>query len=278
MKGLTTTGASAFVRGYSGTAVAPSVSVIDYLSSWQTRRTSFTESQPEFGALRDCLMRECDRYLLLSVSNFARSLDSLRTSSVYWTAVGLYYSAFFAAKAIMAMHGCWLNDNKNWVEVISSNPGHQSLAHHRTKYCSDSGSHRVSWRAYYEMIRPLQQFIAADCTMAGTPVNGNPHWLIDFRNKVNYMPLEAFTLMTDFERSFDATRLPDSFSGQFRTLFNVSEAFLRLAGSWAAGYALSTDVYSAAGSRQQMITQSVTTPALQAILDFSAMRYRQLVF
>lgn len=151
----------------------------------------------------DSLDSDAERSLLLSGSCYARALDGLRESSVYWSVVGLYYAAFFSLKAVLGMHGCWMSRPKRWIEVVDANPGRQKIAYKTAMYPSSggpTGSHQVTWIAFYEAMNHLAAWLtSAHAVLASNPVNANRTWMIDTRNEVNYDPLVAFQMMTAFQ-------------------------------------------------------------------------------
>lgn len=277
MKPLTQTGAAHFVASFGGLGPTSSLSVEDYLLS-SSGGSLYVEGTPKFGELRDCLLRDADRSLLLSLNCFTRALETLRASSVYWTVVGLYYSSFFSAKAILGMHGCWMRGAKNWIEVIDANPGKQRLIHKTTSY-GLGGSHKVTWRAFYRAMAPLRTWLKTPhAQLAATPVNANETWLIDARNEVNYDAVKAFKLKQDFESSFDPANMPNCFGGKFRTMFDISVAFVLFARDMAKDFHLSTDVYAPHPTRRDWCQTLITPAQAAAILAFASTYHPQIEY
>ena len=129
MKPLSHSGAIHFVQNFSSNASVSAIGVNDYLDTNFQGTNTFVEGTSQYGELRDCLLRESERSLLMASNCYARSLDGLRENSAYWSLVGLYYAAFYSAKAILGMHGCWMGGLKKWIEVVDSNPGAQKIVY-----------------------------------------------------------------------------------------------------------------------------------------------------
>jgi hypothetical protein len=276
MRALSPTGAQHFVREFSATGDSGG-GVDDFL---KRRAREYLEGTTSFERLRACILRDADRSILLAASNYARALDGLRTSSSYWTLVGLYYSSFFAARALLGMHGCWIGKPDRWVESVSSTPGKQRLAYRRTRYSSAKhvGSHRVTWEAYYVAIKPLKSFVSPPCVVAMDPVNSSPYWMSDLRNRINYEPAAAFALIDDFGSSFDSTNLPGCFPGKFNTAYRVATAFLMLLSEVTANVGLATDVFSPYSTRALGIGALVTAAAPKELGQFAKASYASLEF
>ncbi len=278
MKTLSQTGAEHFVQRFSASAL--SGGVYEHLQNNVKGTNIFIEGTSQFSELRDCLLRESDRCLLLSVSCFARALDGMRAASSYWTLVGLYYSAFFAAKAVLGMFGCWMGNPKMWVEAVDTNPGKQSLAYRRVKHPESrrGGSHQATWRAYYVAMVPLNSWVPSSFSLAVHPVHASKTWFIDTRNEFNYHPSSAVRLGDDFAMSFDPSDLPNCLPGSLNTAFNVSSTMLKFARHVATQFSLSTDVFGGYPSRADGFRALVTAPQDPALRTFSASLHPILEF
>ncbi len=133
MKIFTPPGASHFSGTFSRAAATVATDVKDYLDRVGGKKF-FLEDSPEFAELRDCMIREAERYVFLSATTYAASLRALRASAVSWSVVGLYYSTFFAAKALLEMHGGWVDGPSRWLEASKSQPGSLELTFYKTDH------------------------------------------------------------------------------------------------------------------------------------------------
>jgi|SRR5882672_1213691 len=278
MKPLTKVGAEHFVKSFASTPSTVGIGVEEFLATNCIGPTTFIEGTARFEEFRDCLLREADRSLSLSINCFARSLEGLRAASAYWTLVSLYYSSFYSAKAVLAMHGCWMTHPEMWVEVVDANPGKQKLAY-KTKRYARAGSHRVAWIAFYAAMNHLRSwFITPHAKLASSPVNSIDTWLIDTRNEYNYEPDKAFQMKQEFDASFDATNLPKCFGGKFRTMFEISHSFVLFARDMAIDLNLDTDVWAPKPTRKKWHQDFVTAPQDAAITALSSSYHPQLEY
>lgn len=282
MKPLTQSGAQHFVSGFSADANVSGLSVVDFLDTLPSGASTFSEGTLRFDQLRDCLLRESERSLLLSENCYARALDSLRECSVYWSVVGLYYASFFSLKAVLGMHGCWMDRPKRWIEVMDGNPGGQKLVYKTVKYPNnggENGSHQVTWVAFYEAMNHLAAWLTSPQAMlAINPVNANRTWMIDTRNDVNYDPLIAFQMMSDFQNTFNPEKLPTCFGGKLQTMFQVAQAFVQFSKEIALNLGLKTDVCAPSVTRMDWCQQYLTAPQHPKLIAFAASEYPQLEY
>jgi hypothetical protein len=68
MKPLTQSGAAHFVGQFGADASVAGYSVEDFLATLSASSHTFTEGTPRFDQLKDCLLRESERSLLMSSS------------------------------------------------------------------------------------------------------------------------------------------------------------------------------------------------------------------
>ena len=213
---------------------------------------------------------------------YARSLDGLRENSAYWSLVGLYYAAFYSAKAILGMHGCWMGGLKKWIEVVDSNPGAQKIVFKKQPYpnnAGQSGSHKVTWMAFYHAMTHLTTWYAnQNNSLAMHPVNANSTWLIDTRNDYNYYPYEAFQLMSDFQSSFDSNDIPNCFGGKLQTMLQVSKAFICFSKDVCIQLGLATDIWLPENTRSDWVRNHITANQNASLNVFAQSEYAQLVF
>jgi hypothetical protein len=232
--------------------------------------TTLSEGTSVFDEVRSVLLRETDRSILLASSNFIRSLEGLRASSSSWCVVGLYYSSWYAAQAILGMLGCWMGKPKRWIDVVDANPGKQRLQLHRSPYATHvAGSHRILWHAYYSAVAPLTTWFSPAAALAVTPVSSNKEWFIDLRNKVNYLPSEAFGLMRDFNSNFDRSAIPSCFPGELNSAYQVARSFLSMLSELAAHTGIDTDVFAPSVNRAIAIRQHVNGPHSRDLSAFA---------
>src|SRR3990172_1302812 len=74
------------------------------------RKKLFAEGSFIFNNYRDSILREAERLLFLSASQYRRAHDLLIVSSVHWAHVTMYYGTWYTAKALLAMFGCFVTD------------------------------------------------------------------------------------------------------------------------------------------------------------------------
>lgn len=115
-----------------------------------------TEGTDRFDVHRANVLDSVARWLAYSLANYRRAFDMMVPVSAPWAQVTLYYSAFFAANAILGMFGGWLGRWKTdiLVDVESGVPGSQELKIHR-KFASPNGAkgpHRIFWDVYYDAV------------------------------------------------------------------------------------------------------------------------------
>lgn len=260
-------GAKAFASGFSAGSGKAAGSMQDFLSSIKGQ-TKLVEGQTEFSDYRDCLLREAERRLYLATSNYRRAHDLMLGSAAHWTHVTLYYSAFYAASSIVGMLGGWIGD-WNLVHVNKTAPGSQELSvvgkpglGKLTTY--PGKSHRMFWDIYYNSMPPLATWIPGKLTPAITAINGDPLWLIQLRNDVNYRSLNATAAVIAFQNSFDPSRFPTCLHGDIATLFRLTGEAVEL-GSWLADeIQLSTDALQQvqpAGTRRVKFLAAISATA-----------------
>lgn len=282
MKPFSQTGALHFVSGFSANPTVSRYGVSDYLRTLPRGTNTFSEGTQRYNELRDCILRESERSVLMANNCYARSLEGLRSGSAYWSLVGMYYSAFFSQKAVLGMYGCWMDGPNRWIEVVDANPGTQKLflrSSHYPNAAGAKGSHKVSWIAFYEAMNHLRFWLTTSCAqLATTPVNSKKTWMIDTRNDVNYDPLEAFKLADDFQNSFDPANIPSCFTGKLKTMLSVSQAFVQFSKEIALANALKTDVCNTVATRLAWTQQNITSPQDALLTNFYASELPGLEF
>lgn len=79
------------------------------------------------------------------------------------------------------------------------------------------------------------------------PISGNPAWLIENRNKINYDTRIGIAVAEDFDRQFLPTGFPASLPGVLSTQFHVFESLLEIACDFARSFGLDTDALDGIG-------------------------------
>lgn len=282
MKPFTQSGAIHFVSSFGANVAVAGDSVNDFVLRTASGTTYFDEGTQKFNGLRDCLLRESERSLLMANTCYVRALEGLRDSSAYWSVVGLYYASFFSAKAILGIHGCWFDRPKSWIEVVDSNPASQRIAYRVSKYQNNAGltgSHQIFWAAFYEAMNHLSGWLVSPAAiLAINPVNANVTWLIDTRNEINYEPLAAFEMMNAFQANFNPALVPSCFGGKLQTMLQVSQAFVLFSKEMAVSHGLITDVWAPSLNRRDWTRQYVTSSQHAAIAAFAASERPQLEY
>jgi hypothetical protein len=159
----------------------------------------------------------------------------------------MYYSSFFAAKALLAMHGGWFQRSKQWLEVANAQPGSLQMTLNKTGHpllSGSPGSHRDFWVVFYSAVKPLNSYIPAAEAFAIQPVNSSATWLIDNRNKYNYCPSHAISLLTEFTARFDGSNMPGSFPGVLKVFSNIAGAMQKIVHDFRTTHLLASDIFS----------------------------------
>jgi hypothetical protein len=217
-----------FCSGYRGTSGVAAGSFKDLTGSYKPGQV-FAEGSPAFDELRDCSLREAERMLFLAMSLYRRSFSLMTVGTASWAQVTMYYSAFYSAKSLLGMFGGWVIGGKTIIDVSKSTPGAQELVIGRS-VSTYKGSHQVFWDHFYANIVVLSPWIDPKWRFAIVPMGGDPAWLIQNRNDVNYDAYKAVDLMLGFQGSFKKSRVATTLPGALNTQFRIMEGLLRLAG------------------------------------------------
>jgi len=232
-----------FCSGYQATAGPSTMSIARFLQS--IKRPNLKEGAAGFNDLRDCLLRNSERSLFLSVSNLRRSLDLMMSSSAGWAYVTLYYGAFYAASALIGMFGGHIDAPSHLVEVQDGSPGKQEFkVFGRSGFSGRStfkGSHQIFWDLFYKACLTLQPWVDPALTFAIKPVGSDPDWQIRNRNDLNYNSYSSIELSRAFQLKFDPAARPISFPGVLNTQFEVTEGLIALTLNCAVDFGLDTD-------------------------------------
>ncbi len=247
MQLLTPTSAKYFCGTFTGNAASSKLSIKEFLGKQPRTKRIYQEGTPSYSLLHDCILREADRSLFLSNSLYATALQGNRESNSWWGHVTLYYSAFFAARGLLAMHGGWINDKDYWLQVTNSTPGAITLEVNRTAHPqlttqSAKSTHKAFWKVFYWAVRSLHTHAPNNLAFALNPVQSRDSWLIDTRNELNYQPSKAFDSIEDFITGFNPTSIPNSLPKHWVVIHNTTSALIELAIKWKLNYNLSADV------------------------------------
>lgn len=234
-----------FCSGFSG-HTASATSEVDTLLVNLGSPKVVKEGTGNYDALRDCILREAERSIFMAAAKRIAALRALSEATAAWTVVGLYYSCFFSARALLAMHGGVVLKNKRWLEVENSTPGKIELKINKTQHAAANtgkfGSHQYFWKVFYHAAQSIYPFAPATDAHALDPVSASETWLIDARNQYNYKTTDALALLSDFAVRFDATKVPGCFPGTIAVFSNVATALQSLTHYFRRDYGLQSDL------------------------------------
>jgi len=248
----------------------PSVAIEElFVRSLAKRSVPFVESEPLFQSYRSNLLRNSDRNFFLGVSGFRRALDMFTPSAVAWANTSLYYAGFFAAQAILGMHGCWvpgpIRRRRVVVGPVKESPGAQAIAVENAFPSSYTGSHQVFWDVYYKAMTPLATWAKPEHGSAVLPISNNPLWSIERRNKYNYRSFDSFLLMNRCRSGFQANRFPTTLEPDVAGQFDLTKALLLYCADSAQEHGLETDVHEGfkmRGAAIRSLIFNTPTPSL----------------
>lgn len=215
-----------------------------------------------FGEFRDCCLRDVERSLFFAASHYRRCLDLMIPSASAWAHVTIYYGNWYASRALLGMFGCIIFNNFV-VDVNKSSPGKQELSLRRigqrqgqqpTTY---TGSHRRYWDLFYNAVTTLRPMVQPHLAAALSPVRGDPVWLIQQRNSVNYDTWICVNHVKDFNNSFSKDTFPNSLPGSLTTQFTILESLLELTYSFASRFSLNTDALESMGRSSGVLREKV---------------------
>jgi hypothetical protein len=267
MRSLPYVDAPAFVKnGISWTGGLPSVSDLLHTNAGKGL-VRYPAGSAVYDQLSACLVYESEVFLGLGASTFSRALSTLRDVSAPWSLVGLYYSAFFSARLILGLLGCWIGGKSQWLEVDDSRSPRE-LVFRRTAYKTGAkGSHQATWYAYYQVAQDLQTWVDPRFSTALHPINSQETWFTTQRNKFNYQPGSALKLMLDFNASYSSKSVPACFPGELATAVKVASTFQELSRELARDLALAGRPYTGFGGTNAYLGRAITPiqePSLRA--------------
>lgn len=247
MRILTQAGARHFCQSFSASATSSDIEVARHLKRLAPTRP-LREGHQSYADLRDCLLRDAERFCFLAASNYASALRHLSAASSAWAVTGFYYSSFFSARALLAIHGGWIDGDKSWLEVTGAAPGSIELTLRRTRHPGLSGrdkSHRAFWTIFYGVAPQFQRYAPAQHAYSLSPVQNSPSWLSDNRNRLNYGSANSFELASDFLSRFNSANIASSLPGDVKVFRNVAKSMLENASAFRTASGLATDVHLA---------------------------------
>lgn len=221
-------------------------SLPDFRRNRLVHKSVLREGQVLFSQYRACSLRDVERRLFLAASHYRRILDLMLPSASPWAHVTAYYGSWHSAHALLGMFGGTVFSR--WaVDVEKRSPGAQELmvrkigsgaGRHSTTY---TGAHRIFWDLFYRAVAPLIPRLRPVQTVGLSPVGGDPVWLIDRRNEINYDTWAGVRLSSDFQARFSKDKFPGCLPGVLQTQYSVFEALLELAFSLGRQFGLGTD-------------------------------------
>jgi hypothetical protein len=247
-----------YCRSFSRTKGQSTGSLRQYIPLNLAGVTVLREGTVAFNAYRDCSLREVDRLLFLSASQYRRALDLMLPSGSGWAHVTLYYGAFFAASALLAMFGGAVN-NKTVIDVQMHAPGHQELRIARNAV-PRGGPHKAFWELFYAATPRLQPWLDPALIFALQPVNGIASWQTETRNSINYDSYEAIQLLVQFSGSFQERSFPACLPMPLNTQFQVFDGLMRILVGFARQFRLRTDAlngFAPVGRRSTKIRTAI---------------------
>lgn len=222
----------------------------------------YREGTTKFVSLRDTLLRHAEYNAVLAETCLSQAINGMHPPSAFWSLVGLYYSSFFSAHAILNMHGGWIGRGDDWLEVRQDKRGavqlHRVKRKHRAARILGSGAtHIAFWAVFYDAATALIRYAPKRDTWALRPVNSQVEWLIENRNLYNYTPTEAISLGREYERKFDARDLPNSLPGDLHVFINIATSLRRIERYFAESTGLATDVAVGSGGIENLLRRHV---------------------
>ena len=206
-----------------------------------------------FDEFRSCSLRDAERSLFLAASHYRRAHDLMVPSSSHWAHVTLYYGAWFAAHALLAMFGCTVA-SKVIIEVDNSLPHHLVLQRKSIRkglnsyFVKQKGSHAVFWEAFYNATRGIVPFVDGKYSFSLEPISKSEVWLIKQRNSLNYEGIQSISLQRMFELQFCEAKFPNCLPGALNTQYQVCQGILAASFGFAHDFGLSTDALDTATS------------------------------
>lgn len=224
-----------------------------HITGTSPRVSILREGSVIFNEFRACSLRDAERCLFFSISQYRRCLDLMTPSGCSWALVTTYYGSFYAAQALLAMFGGRTFTN-HVIDVRISRRGSQELSVRNIgsgagqEPTTFRGSHQRFWDFFYRAFNSISSLIPAHLLIAVTPISNQIDWQPKNRNDINYDSYNALELSKIFNTSYNPVNFPTSLPGVLNTQFSVFEATLELAFYYAKQFGLRTDALNSMGS------------------------------
>lgn len=272
MRLFTPSGARYFCQAFGSDASTLNIDFGKHLLKFKAGK-SFKEGTNEFNSLRDCLLRDAERQAFLAAGNFAQVHRGIQGSNAAWSVVGFYYSAYFAARSLLAMHGGWVDSNRAWLDLSDSKQGSIEFIVRKSAHPSIPskwGTHKAFWTVFYHAAKSIQNYAVAPHSYALSPIQSSDTWLIDNRNRLNYEAAASVRLTNDFLNRFDPAQIPACLPGDLKVYRNVAESLLALVAQFRVANGLATDInVGLQGNLTASITNLVRAPGPITLQTYS---------
>jgi hypothetical protein len=191
----------------------------------------------------------------------------------------MYYGVFYAALALLAMHGAWIDFGytKAIVYVNNGYLGSQEIVLRKdlrfiNALSSLGGPHRKFWDLFYATVATLIPSlpVGRSWSLAITPVLGNRTWLIDKRNEINYDSSKSVDLIVDFQQNFKARNFRRYLPGDIKLQYEIMINIVELVFHFAKLLNVNSDALrqiSPRGTRKQKILTKVFNPRMPRLLN-----------
>jgi hypothetical protein len=267
-----------YCGGFNRNCRTSNITLKDYLRSHRDNQL-FQESTTEFDELRCLSLKEVDRLLLLTASHYKRAHDLLADYSCAWAHVTMYYGTWYAAQAILAMFGAWIDCGKDAVVASVQNgiPGQQAISTRKSwRYIKNlsnvNGPHQRFWDLFYSTIASISPLLPQPNSWVNgiTPVLNDHTWLAKKRNDVNYDSLRTLNLACDFQRYFRSRKLRSTLPGDLKIQYNVMVSITELVFYFAGKFDVQTDAldrFKPLGNRRKKIIERIVNAKKHRILS-----------
>ena len=205
-----------------------------------------SEGSAIFDEYRDCLLRNVERALFFSASNYRRALDLMTCSASPWSHVTMYYGSWHAAHALLGLFGCAIV-NHRVVDVARGLPGNQALRirgignRQGEEHTTCRGSHEKFWDFFYRAFGAARPVFPSRFWVAISPMLGDPLWQIAMRNDINYDLYSSTMLAQNFDQTFACGRFPACLPSVMNTQYRVLDLLLEMSFHYAREFGITTD-------------------------------------
>jgi hypothetical protein len=212
----------------------------------------FSETDGTLEPIVYLLTKQSENCFYLSLSNFVRGLEILGTGLGNWAHVTFYYSSFYSAKSILALHGGWAKDYKNkyWATQVDS-PTQTDLKLKVTEWKHNGqkiNSHRAFWSYFYESMKNITNYVPSQYSPALSPINNDVFWMTTTRNKLNYQISSAVNINSQVLSNLDASAFPYCLPRDLATQYNQARNLVTLANHLLHDFNINSDAFSCINS------------------------------